>query len=1007
MRNNHRQDAEQWQNCYDLLFGNREKNIEAILPESANIEREILNSLFNYWQCHSEKMTLSEFRPLKLKAMPKGATNEMRNAITDFLRIFKSKCVASKADSKETIEELFVSAMRDANKLNHTPADPPPSIRTDTSTNPRTNIADPTQERITEQKPHINYSPPQPQTPVRETYRVVNTTVQIPPQSPHMREDAISYITQPLSTDIQSKNTLEMLVFTPCCVSILIFVFSLLATQFQVATELFFLLSFVIPTLFLPILYKFHFKAQKNIFKNAAIAIIYLLIFSILLASGKKWLVPNIILMILPFLFGLKYFIYKKSEFQLSTFNKVSLSANLLCTILSFIILLTFFPVNPVWKYSEQIPHLIQKIGQGEIQYNITAKQEVQSSNTPSQVTKKQNVEPLPPLDIAGVLTEFKKDVIGFAPEQQETLSLCMEWLCRYEEFARARDNNDTAAQNQAKSQMETLQTKIKNLDITAWEAANYGVGPEIVNLVKQGKRRNLPMFGRKMIQHYQQRFNQKQNFTQGIITKAWTGWNHTKWSSDFINYPNSDVSINSLNSEDVFNPGSLEIENPQKGKMTLCYQGYIYVPDSGKYKFAITHPSVPSGWSCGGYSLYLNNSEQVNLINHGYNPRNNIERTFEVKLQHGFHKIMLINEINWACPAASHIQISIRYPDNISTRIKKSDLYIKVARTFHINMTPQTLKLRESVINPKQSMSPESHPVKPQTRQDSSNQLQQADVVKSEANKTPKLQQNPLRESSKAELEQRFKNIITSVPLRFELYDFAVSPQSFPIVQGNNALGMKIDRVRGNRRNIIGLAVDTVGQLAGSYEIYKVPYKVNLRSYFKVIYNGRRRSMICPIMRDKLIESEIGKNIIPASNNQIEKIHNQIFSTFASAQTIEKRLDELENNIDKYNIARYSVSVKLVSYSEEHKLVSKITNKIKFEIHTKLNVEVSIYDKLNKSRKIFNHELTTRTPGNMTFSRPRQSTADIRWDRKQVFEISAEKLASLLVEDFQKIQGE
>ena len=164
---------------------------------------------------------------------------------------------------------------------------------------------------------------------------------------------------------------------------------------------------------------------------------------------------------------------------------------------------------------------------------------------------------------------------------------------------------------------------------------------------------------------------------------------------------------------------------------------------------------------------------------------------------------------------------------------------------------------------------------------------------------------------------------------------------------------------------------------------------------------------MICPIMRDKLIESEIGKNIIPASNNQIEKIHNQIFSTFASAQTIEKRLDELENNIDKYNIARYSVSVKLVSYSEEHKLVSKITNKIKFEIHTKLNVEVSIYDKLNKSRKIFNHELTTRTPGNMTFSRPRQSTADIRWDRKQVFEISAEKLASLLVEDFQKIQGE
>ena len=72
MENPHKKDAEKWQNCYDLLFGNKEKNIEAILPESENELREILNSLFNYWHCHSERMTMDEFRVLK-KKMPKNA----------------------------------------------------------------------------------------------------------------------------------------------------------------------------------------------------------------------------------------------------------------------------------------------------------------------------------------------------------------------------------------------------------------------------------------------------------------------------------------------------------------------------------------------------------------------------------------------------------------------------------------------------------------------------------------------------------------------------------------------------------------------------------------------------------------------------------------------------------------------------------------------------------------------------------------------------------------------
>ena len=266
--------------------------------------------------------------------------------------------------------------------------------------------------------------------------------------------------------------------------------------------------------------------------------------------------------------------------------------------------------------------------------------------------------------------------------------------------------------------------------------------------------------------------------------------------------------------------------------------------------------------------------------------------------------------------------------------------------------------------------------------------------------------------------LRGRFDKIIKKMPLKFELPPIVVNIRNFPIIRGN-ALALRIDRVRVNSNKPSGQLlnaleqtfptpftrlprrlINTIGDLTETYKVYKVPYRENIASYFYRRY-ARYTS---PLMRNIILNSELGKYIVPQNNAPIPNLYQQIFTPFASTKTISQRLDRLEKNIMNYNTPRFTVSIDLVSYEEEHVLKSQDKNNINFEIHSFLGTDVSIYDKTQAKEKKFFHTITTRTPGHYTFSRHNKKT-HFRWDRTDVFKVSAKKLVTLLHDDIKTMQ--
>ena len=308
-----------------------------------------------------------------------------------------------------------------------------------------------------------------------------------------------------------------------------------------------------------------------------------------------------------------------------------------------------------------------------------------------------------------------------------------------------------------------------------------------------------------------------------------------------------------------------------------------------------------------------------------------------------------------------------------------------EIAKDSTTQVQKESLKSQNQVVNPPpaQTSAKQQLPQQPETRS-AKQVIARQDVQKA---KTPAISKQDLEKQ-----EKRFQEIIAAAPLKFELNDFIGSTDSFPVISGN-ALSINTKELRKNRRN---------GQTPN---LYKLSYKVTLKNIFKRVGRGQNAQMVCPIMKETVLASEFGKSIVPDTPDQIRKIHEQIFTPETSFQTLTQRLDELERNISTYNIAGYTISVKLTAYSEDHKAVAQTGRKVKFEIHTVLHAEVTVYNKINKTHRLFKYELTTRTPGNITFAPGYSSTANIRWNRMDVFRISAEKLADLLIADLLKKQ--
>lgn len=194
-------------------------------------------------------------------------------------------------------------------------------------------------------------------------------------------------------------------------------------------------------------------------------------------------------------------------------------------------------------------------------------------------------------------------------------------------------------------------------------------------------------------------------NYQQGIRMRVWVGWlDPQNWSSNTFNerkcvggminrgnliYKNqrgqakSDPPV----AIEVFNPlailASSHLKPYANGAMTVCYQGELKISTSGEHTFSIIHPTIPRGWSCGNYAMYLNDVEVIKVAAKGYNLKNNEIQSASVDLEPGYYSFCVINQLNWACPAASNLRIAMKAPGSDESRpLTAKDFWVPVRRT-------------------------------------------------------------------------------------------------------------------------------------------------------------------------------------------------------------------------------------------------------------------------------------------------------------------------------------
>ena len=259
----------------------------------------------------------------------------------------------------------------------------------------------------------------------------------------------------------------------------------------------------------------------------------------------------------------------------------------------------------------------------------------------------------------------------------------------------------------------------------------------------------------------------------------------------------------------------------------------------------------------------------------------------------------------------------------------------------------------------------------------------------------------------NRSESKKRFYEILRKAPLKYDVQKlYAGSRYLFPIASGYG-LAMRKKRVRGNVRNPIGQVIDIAGKLTATYEVYRSPYKVDLSKYLELVRlrpNSSQMVYICPVMQAALQETELMKLHSPAQEDMASVLYKKIFSPDATAETVNANLKALEQNIRKVSFARYRISIVISRYSEEHKLISQSSAKIKFEIHSQMNFLVLVWDNITKKHKSLRYEIVTKSFGSKDFARNGEPTYKIPWEREGVLVNSIQKMAASLYADLHKM---
>ncbi|MBE6392647.1 MAG: hypothetical protein E7044_01125 [Lentisphaerae bacterium] len=617
----------------------------------------------------------------------------------------------------------------------------------------------------------------------------------------------------------------------------------------------------------------------------------------------------------------------------------------------------------------------------------------------PRTLRKKQFLDRQVPekLNIQELVLNFEKDTRNLNPVQQKILRKCMELLCCTEKSLRikhCKSERNTRfptvdyrlqqlndLERRVTGDIEILQKKIIKQDIAAWISA-LEIIYAMQKLSSQEKERDLVMLGQQLIKTYLTNLADNRDFHNGMYIKLWEGWDQRKWSPDIIPYAPPATLKSPTDYNDPFTPLNISFPNSNNKKFTVVYHGYICIPISGEYKFFVNHPSPLLRHQSGAFALYIDNTLRLKMPAMCYDDSRNIsKKSFRINLKPGFHSFILFNEINTRLPLTSHVKLEIEFPYIKNWHyVENKVLYAKISKKVD---TTSPVPLNKVIPAISDVPCPEIKSSMP----------------------TPDIP-SPKRNSeslNRIELKKRFDKIMDELPIKFELQPITVSPYTFSLEIQGYGLSMRAKPFFGtNRRRLPGFLTDTINNLTVTYEVNKQRGTIKLVQYLQKPRN-RRSPYTCPIMRESIIKSKFGKYIVDEKNNQIEKLYGQIFTTFASNKKIAQRLDELEKNIANYNIARYTVSVTLVSYNEEHNLVSKNGNKANFEIVSTLRTDIKIFDKIKKKDKYFSHDLIIKFPGTITCTPQNKIHVDTKWNsRADVFKNSADQLMLHLLADLQ-----
>lgn len=252
-------------------------------------------------------------------------------------------------------------------------------------------------------------------------------------------------------------------------------------------------------------------------------------------------------------------------------------------------------------------------------------------------------------------------------------------------------------------------------------------------------------------------------------------------------------------------------------------------------------------------------------------------------------------------------------------------------------------------------------------------------------------------RALSSIDLKQRFNEILKKSSNRVAIGNFIVSP--FPLSTEGSALVVKITR-RKNRQSSV--SIDAEKQVSEAYQVDHVPYnlKSELRSFFQRYYvREKQYEYRCVIMKQNLLDMQSQLLLMDQDRDQFRNLKYTLFSG-KSSDAIIRMLSQVEQG--KFNVCRYEIAGRIISYSEKHVLISKTMEKMDFEIQTSMLVEVDMTDRLTGRKRTVKHNLTTQKPASISinFRRRHLSTARLRFDRTSIFKISSQQLAQLISED-------